>query len=245
MNLISATSRSLFHSFPSMIYFVLTTCSVVLISFVDALNKGRDAVLDVSVLTPFSLFTTLIIIVGSCALSSSAFSHGHIGFAYLAENRRGLELVVRIVLIVLFFNIAAWVGVALSYVLVVMLGNQIDLSTWNGFHSAGATVRGALVEWVVYGVLASLTAVITKSSAFSMIIWVADVFVVESLLPMMEQEWAQRLAGVLPTMASHTAMGDPAVISMWSAAQSWLAVLAWVLVLAFPAWLVVRRRSVA
>lgn len=244
MNLIFATTRSVLSGGAAKVILAFISLSVVFMSIANALNKGLDQDLALDALVPLAILTTLIIIVGACRFGANAASQGSIGFAYLANNHRFKELFVRVGVITVALNAAAWLGVGLSYLALTAMGVTVDLNSWGNGQEGGAVLRAVLLEWIVYAVLASLTAILIKSSAFSMLIWMLELFILEPFLPVLSNDWVQQIIGGLPGVAVRKMMHAPVLATGWSAPASCAMLVAWFVILGGVTAYQVKRRPV-
>lgn len=228
MNTLKATCREIF-SRPST-GILLAFIAVALIAgpiMVAALlgPNGTNTIDPAMLLIPANFMLPVALAAGAFP-SGGAHSRGTIGYAYLASNHRGKELACRVGVAALACTLTAFaasgIGIGGSHMFI------------DGIAAMGAESTSMVLAqvklWIVYPLLAALSAVALGSGTASFFVWIVESLIVETALGAVNQPWADAILNILPGGANGTAGTITLVI--------------WVAALAAVAYATANRRAV-
>lgn len=230
MQTLKATCRDLFSRRSTRILLVLIAAGLIAaILLMAALVAPNDpgTELDVALLLVPASFMLPFGLAAGAFPAGGAHSRGTIGYAYLASNHRGWELACRAGVATLACTLVAYaaVGVGIGGASVI-----VDKLALGG--DSQSVIAATAVDWIVFPLLAALTAVICGSGATAFFVWIVEFYVVESVLSAVNQPWATALSKLLPGGAIGN--GAAGVITL----------IIWVTALAAAAYATVNKRAV-
>ncbi len=230
MHTLKATLREVFSRPATRILLAFVAVALILGPITVAMlvgPNGTNVADPAMLLIPASLMLPVALAAGAFP-AGGAHSRGTIGYAYLASNHRGWELACRVGVTALACTLTAFVASAIG------LGGAhafVDSVALGGADSAGM-VRNQAELWIVYPLLAALTAVLLGSGTASFFVWVVESLIVETALSAINQPWAAVLEKLLPGGAAGNGTAGVATLAVW------------VVALVVAAYAAVQRRAV-
>lgn len=240
-NILASEATKLFSLRSTWIYLVLSAGAMWASAMLTAWASSPDTPLDLTYLFTGADLSLIIVVFAAAMMASADLTKGTIGWSYLMSNNRLGQLAAQVPLIALAVTLAATIGVALAIPGVYLLGGSIDFTLSAAVQSA---LTSYYTQWLVFTLLAALLAVILRSGAFSAMILIAEIFVVESMLGFIGIDALKPILNVLPLANIRVlAIGEFADIPHGPAMAG--VILAVTVVLFFGiAGVVVRRRAV-
>ncbi|WIM66850.1 hypothetical protein QP027_06840 [Corynebacterium breve] len=244
MKLALGAAREMFTAPATWVYLLLICGGMATGAVLAGWAQGLDQTFDVSALSIAADLATIVIIVGASMMAAAPYSRGSIGFAYLSDNNRGLDLVFRLLLIVGALVLAGIVGMVGGYLGLTLFGAEVDLSSFSDRANGGGFIWTALLQWTVLAALAAGTAIALRNGVWAVVIWMADFFFIEGMLSLVGADWARALLGVLPVgLTRLVGLGEYPVVDQ-SVPLAVGILVAWVIAVSVVASVIVRRRPV-
>lgn len=240
-NILASEATKLFSLRSTWIYLVLSAGAMWASAMLTAWAFGPEVPLDLTYLFTGADLSLIIVVFAAAMMASADLGKGTIGWSYLMSNNRIGQLGAQVPLIAVSVILAATIGVALAVPGVYLLGGSLDFTMTAAVQ---ASLTSYYAQWIVFTLLAALLAVILRSGAFSAMILIAEIFVVESMLGAIGIEALKPILNVLPLANIRVlALGEFADIPHGPMVAG--VILAVTIVLFFAvAGVVVRRRAV-
>ncbi|MGD7001020.1 ABC transporter permease [Corynebacterium halotolerans] len=180
-NTIASETIKLFSLRSTWIYLILSAGAMFGSALLTALAFGPDTPLDLTYLFTGADLSLIIVIFAAAMMASADLTKGTVAWSYLMSNNRLGQLGAQVPIIALAVTLAATVGVALSVPGVYLLGGSLDFTVTTDVQ---AVITSSYAQWLIFTLLAAMLAVLLRSGAFSAMILIADIFVVEAMLGM-------------------------------------------------------------
>lgn len=180
--------------------------------------NGTNTIDPAMLLIPASFMLPVALAAGAFP-AGGAHSRGTIGYAYLASNHRGKELACRVGVAALACTLTAFaasgIGIGGSHMFI------------DGIAAMGAESTSMVLAqvklWIVYPLLAALSAVALGSGTASFFVWIVESLIVETALGAVNQPWANAIHNILPGGAANNGTAGTITLVIWVAALAAMA----------------------
>lgn len=194
-NILASEATKLFSLRSTWIYLVLSAGAMWASAMLTVWAFGPEAPLDLTYLFTGADLSLIIVVFAAAMMASADLTRGTTGWSYLMSNNRVGQLGVQVPMIALSVILATTVGVALAVPGVYLLGGSLDFTMTAAVQSS---LTSYYAQWTVFTLLAALLAVLLRSGAFSAMILIAEIFVVEAMLGAIGIAALKPILNVLP-----------------------------------------------
>ena len=216
MNTLKATCREIF-SRPStglLLAFIAAALIAGPIMVAALLGPNGTNTIDPAMLLIPASFMLPVALAAGAFPAGGAHSRGTIGYAYLASNHRGKELACRVGVAALACTLTAFIASGIG------IGGShmfVDGIAAMGAESTSMVLAQAKL-WIVYPLLAALSAVALGSGTASFLVGVVESWIVETALGAVNQPWANAILNILPGGAVTNGTTGAITLVIWVAA---------------------------
>lgn len=191
MNIINAELRKLITVRSTWVYAIIILLGVAGGDLLSATLYGLDTPFGADALTVAGDLAMLVMIFAVANTIGADMTKGTQAWTFLHTTRRTGVITASTLLTTVFYMLSGIAGMLLGWLGITVLGGHVDLSSMTPIYDS-------LARWAVFSLLAGLLAYVLRSGTFAAMLLLADVFVLEVMLGVVQVDWLKPVQAILP-----------------------------------------------